>query len=94
MKVQLPKESIYIVAHVKDFETPDIIAAFKTKQSAEKFIKACQKKWAHARIEGDEIELVGEKGSFTLDFDGYTGPNDLKIIESETNGIDTPFFNK
>ena len=97
MKLKLStNESIYIVAHVLDLEKISIIAAFKTKQSAESFIKQCQKAWDHAKVDGDEVEIVGKINNrrFTLDFDGYTSPYDLKIIESETDGINTPFFNK
>ena len=43
MKVQLPKESIYLVASQPDYEAAAIIAAFKTKNGAEKFIEKCMK---------------------------------------------------
>ena len=88
MKVQLPKESIYLVASQPDYESAAIIAAFKTKNGAEKFIEKC-KQIINA---GDEIEFIGT-GRYTYLLDDHS-LDSLKIIESETSGENIPFFNK
>ena len=41
--LKLPKDSIYLVISAVEYEGYDVLAAFKTKQLAEKFVDECMR---------------------------------------------------
>lgn len=97
MKVQLPKESVYIVVYQEDYESPDILAVFNTQQSAENFIQKLQKN-IHNAIqlnEDTQITLVDSNNKYIHRFDKYSNLNKIQLYTRFiAKSHDIPFFNK
>ena len=85
--LKLPKDNIYLVAHIVKFEGYDVLAAFKTKNAAQKFVDACKKMFEKDK----DTELhFGEHTIDKYDIDK------IKILGScwTTDSAEVPFFNK
>lgn len=84
-KLKIPTNFIYLVGISPAYESPTLVAAFKTEKTAQKFIDECK----HLIKTGVEEVKFGEQVLNERDLD------DLQILtEYNDNGKGLPYFDK
>lgn len=91
--LKIPKDEVCIVGYFhQSYDQFMVLAVFKTKESAERFINECKE----IEKAGNKLKFKNKLGKTVSLFgdDKYARARDLRVLEQEAYEFYFPFFNK